>query len=288
MQCVQDVIGSFKKDFKSIKRSLVSFNQFMRNPSNATFVLMLIITFQCLMMGLEFALSAIPETHVDRQADINFGKEDSKPWIDRIKQIAETADEPRADPYKAYLLHLFGIRGYIPDEEPTEGVVETKEPPAIRSYISSAGPTSDTCIRLPDDGDLKVLASVIYREAKGESLKGQVAVGAVILNRCDSNDYGFTGKTFIEICTDEYQFASGIDSVTDEMLKSTTCYEAAQLAARGWDPTREVFPDGAKFFYNPDSPDVSEYQLSIREGVKTLRIGNHVFHDDFNYKNARS
>ena len=47
----------------------------------------------------------------------------------------------------------------------------------------------------------------------------------------------------------------------------------------GFFHTRKKFKNGARYFYEPAL--VSEYQREIRKGVKTLKIGNHYFHNDF-------
>ena len=66
-----------------------------------------------------------------------------------------------------------------------------------------------------------------------------------------------------------------------EMLEENpSCMEAVESACKGWDPTRKVFEDGAKFFYAPDY--VTGYQKEIRQGIESYKIGNHIFHNDFN------
>lgn len=127
--------------------------------------------------------------------------------------------------------------------------------------------------------DLKLMEKVDYAEARGESLKGQISVVAVILNRY----IYYKGKKSIEeIVTAKNQFAK-IDWITQEMLDEyPICKKAVQKAISGQDPTRAKFPKGARYFYEPDSPYISEYQLKIREGVKGLKIGCHIFHNDFN------
>ena len=55
--------------------------------------------------------------------------------------------------------------------------------------------------------------------------------------------------------------------------------EAVEQAIYRYDPTRSVFPNGAKYFYAPKR--ISKEELKKRKGVKELVIKNHVFHDEF-------
>ena len=128
--------------------------------------------------------------------------------------------------------------------------------------------------------DKVCIAKVVYGEARGECLEGQVAVAAVILNRFYSNNAFFKKDSIYSVCTQPYQFAS-IDNVTDEMLAANpSCMEAVEKACLGWDPTRQLFADGACYFFDPEG--VEGYQKEIRTDIEYLQIGNHRFHNEFN------
>lgn len=125
--------------------------------------------------------------------------------------------------------------------------------------------------------DRKMMEKMVYAESRGEPYKGQVAVAAVILNR-----YKFNKKkqSIKKILTAKYQFAD-ISNITEDMLKKyPSCKKAVKEALKGNDPTKEKFPEGARYFYQPEL--VSQHQKDIRKGVKVLKIGNHLFHNDFN------
>ncbi|MCI8411657.1 MAG: cell wall hydrolase [Clostridia bacterium] len=133
------------------------------------------------------------------------------------------------------------------------------------------------------DYDRKLIEKLVYREARGEMLKGKVAVAAVVLNRYSSNDEIFDRTSIENVIKQEGQFAD-ISNVSQKMLNECpSCKEAVDLALRGWDPTREKFPEGAKYFYEPNL--VSGQERIIREGIIVLKIGNHCFHNDFNINN---
>lgn len=51
----------------------------------------------------------------------------------------------------------------------------------------------------------QVLALTIYGEARGESTRGKIAVGSVILERVDHRDWD--GKTIPEVCLKKWQFS---------------------------------------------------------------------------------
>jgi N-acetylmuramoyl-L-alanine amidase len=116
--------------------------------------------------------------------------------------------------------------------------------------------------------ELILLAKLIHAEARGESFEGQVAVGAVILNRIDSP---YFPKTIPEVILQKnnrvYQF-SPVEDGSINLEPDEKALKAAEQALSGKDPT-----GGALFFYNPD--------ISKDTWIQTLpvvtKIGNHVF-----------
>lgn len=158
--------------------------------------------------------------------------------------------------------------------------VETKPEPYIVATISAYGPGEVYYYNLSYE-DKVYIAKAVYKEARGEPFEGQVAVAATVLNRYVSNDRRFDRDSIYTVVTQSGQYAN-ISSVTMTDLNSvSSCMEAVEAACKGWDPTRVLFEEGAKFFFNPDG-DMSDSARAEREGVETLRIGNHLFHNDFN------
>ncbi len=114
------------------------------------------------------------------------------------------------------------------------------------------------------NSDTYLLAKCIYAEARGESYEGQVAVGAVILNRVRSSKFPNTISGVI------YQ-SNAFTAVTDGQINLSpdkTAMNAAQDAINGWDPTY-----GCLYYYNPAVATSS--WIFGRETVTT--IGKHVF-----------
>lgn len=112
--------------------------------------------------------------------------------------------------------------------------------------------------------DVELLARVISAEAKGEPYEGQVAVGAVILNRI--RDPRFP-KTLAGVVYQTDAFES-VANGTIYQYATANALRAARDALNGWDPT-----NGAVYFWNPAT--ASSPWIWSRPIMK--RIGMHVF-----------
>ncbi len=137
-----------------------------------------------------------------------------------------------------------------------------------------AGPETLAALGLPSsssassggssNGDVNLLAHIIYGESRGEPYVGQVAVGAVILNRTRDSRFPQTLAGVI------YQ-PGAFDAVSDGQINlepDQAAYNAARDAINGWDPT-----GGAVYYYNPATATSSW----IWSRVIVLKIGNHNF-----------
>lgn len=129
------------------------------------------------------------------------------------------------------------------------------------------------------DEERLALEKLVYVEARGESYEGQIAVAAVALNRLNSQESFFKKDSILTIIQQKGQFAK-IGWVTKAMLDEyPTCREAVDEALRGEDPTKAYFEGGALYFFDPRY--VKGYERTIREGLDTYRIGDHLFHVNF-------
>ena len=160
-----------------------------------------------------------------------------------------------------------------------DGVYGTKTAEAVKSFQRKngltpdgiAGPATLGKIGLPTGNTVSsssnnktLLAMLINGEARGESYEGQVAVGAVVLNRVKHSSFPNTIAGVI------YQ-PGAFTAISDGQINAkiqTSCMNAAQDALNGWDPT-----GGAIYYYNPRTATSS--WIRSRPVVKT--IGNHVF-----------
>ncbi len=112
--------------------------------------------------------------------------------------------------------------------------------------------------------NLDLLARIISAESRGESYTGQVAVGAVVLNRIEHPSFPDTLSGVI------FQ-AGAFTAVTDGQFNepvADSSYAAAQDALNGMDPS-----GGAIYYFNPDKTD--DQWIRTRPVIK--RIGDHLF-----------
>lgn len=112
--------------------------------------------------------------------------------------------------------------------------------------------------------DVRILAAAINGEGRGEPYEGQVAIGAVILNRVESDKFP---NTVAEVV---YQ-PGAFDAVRDGQINLTpndSAYKAAVDALNGSDPT-----EGSLYYWNPVTA-TSKWIWSVP--IKT-QIGRHVF-----------
>jgi N-acetylmuramoyl-L-alanine amidase len=113
--------------------------------------------------------------------------------------------------------------------------------------------------------DTELLARVIRAEAEAEPFLGQVAVGAVILNRIQ--DVKFP-KTLAGVIYQPQAFESVSNGEINRPATSST-RKAAQDALSGWDPS-----GGSLFFFNPSKVGSHSY-IWTRKIIQ--KIGKHVF-----------
>ncbi len=143
-----------------------------------------------------------------------------------------------------------------------DGVVgdATRKALGMSVSSSSSGASSST----NTDGNLYLLARLVYGEARGEPYKGQVAVAAVVLNRVKSSQFPNSVSGVI--------YQSGAFSVVSDgqinLTPDETAIKAARDAMNGYDPT-----NGCLFYYNPKKT-TNQWMLSK---TVLLTIGNHSF-----------
>lgn len=111
-----------------------------------------------------------------------------------------------------------------------------------------------------------LLARLINGEARGETYKGQVAVGAVVMNRVKSPKFP---NTIAGVIYQKGQFSCVTDGQINKPIdKNSTVYKAAKEALNGSDPT-----NGALYFYNPKTTK-SKWLFTLKT---VATIGSHRF-----------
>ena len=139
-----------------------------------------------------------------------------------------------------------------------DGIAGPKTLAAMGIFTSSSGGGSAS------NSDLNLLAHLIYAEARGEPYSGQVAVGAVVLNRVKSSKFPNSVAGVI------YQ-PGAFDVVSDGQINyapNTIAINAARDALNGWDPTY-----GCIYYFNPNTATSSW----IWSRPYVITIGNHRF-----------
>jgi len=114
------------------------------------------------------------------------------------------------------------------------------------------------------ESNVYLLARAINGEARGEPYTGQVAVGAVIMNRVRHASFPNTIAGVI------YQ-PGAFTAVSDGQIHAEmtdSCIRAARDALNGWDPV-----GGAIYYYNPKTAT----NQWIRTRPVVMTIGKHVF-----------
>lgn len=153
---------------------------------------------------------------------------------------------------------------YMEFEIPSLSVYATK---TDSSSTKSTKPT-DQSSKSTSSGsdDVALLARVINAEARGEPYQGQVAVGAVIMNRVESAEFP---NTIAGVIYQKGQFSSVKDGQINKPFENEAAVKkAAQEAYNGSDPT-----NGALFFYNAKT--TKSKWLYTRPTLKV--IGKHTF-----------
>ena len=113
-------------------------------------------------------------------------------------------------------------------------------------------------------GDLQLLARIISAEARGEPYQGQVAVGAVVLNRVRHPSFP---DTLAGVIYQRDAFTAVSDGQFDQPI-AESAWRAAQEALNGSDPS-----GGALYYFNP----ATATSAWIWSRPLIVTIGNHRF-----------
>lgn len=202
----------------------------------------------------------------------NFVKEES---IYAVSRQGSTGNEVKSIQKK--LKELGYYKGEI------DGIYGSKTKSAVISFQKSCGLTADgicgktTLLYLGlgnssssggtgsfSDADVELLAKVISAEARGESYEGQVAVGAVILNRVAHPSFP---DSLSGVVYQKGAFSCVNDSNWYQAVAESS-KRAARDALNGWDPS-----GGAIYYFNPAKTNDSF--MHSRTVIKT--IGSHKF-----------
>lgn len=138
-----------------------------------------------------------------------------------------------------------------------DGIFGSQTSEAVRYFQRKNGLTADGVVgsatqaalgmsspESQQSGDVYLLAKVISAEARGEPYNGQVAVGAVILNRVEHPSFP---NTIAGVVYEQGAFTCMVDGQIDQPI-ADSAFQAARDALNGADPT-----GGAIYYFNPDT-----------------------------------
>lgn len=129
--------------------------------------------------------------------------------------------------------------------------------------LAKIGISSQTT-QTSSNNNVRLLAMLISGEARGETYEGQVAVGAVVLNRVKHSSFP---NSIAGVIYQNGAFTA-VDDGQINMSPTNSCVKAARDALNGWDPS-----GGAIYYYNP----VTATNQWIRSRPVIKKIGKHVF-----------
>lgn len=121
---------------------------------------------------------------------------------------------------------------------------------------------------------LLCLATMVYFEARGEDVAGQMAVAQVVINRVEDHRYedDVCGVVYAKY-GDHCQFSFACDGLSDEMPRGQArraAYAAAEDVLEG-----ETYPTNATHYHTPAvKPD---WASSFK---RAGRIGDHIFYEN--------
>lgn len=141
-----------------------------------------------------------------------------------------------------------------------DGIVGPATEKALGITLKSGGGTTGSTT----SNDTYLLAKCIYAEARGEPYTGQVAVGAVVLNRVRSSKFP---NSVSGVIYQPWAFTAVNDGQIN-LSPNDSAMRAAKDALNGWDPT-----NGCLYYYNPATA-TSQWIWSLKV---ELKIGRHSF-----------
>jgi len=116
--------------------------------------------------------------------------------------------------------------------------------------------------------DIKCLSEAIYFEARGESIKGQIAVANVIKNRVSSRS-----KTYCDVVHQKGQFSYYWDNIPNKYNDKASFIEARRIAKLLVENKIPDNTNGSVFFKKKGTRSKPFNKLKY-----TISIGNHDFY----------
>lgn len=190
----------------------------------------------CLALAVVFVLNILVITLVASADATSYKKGSTGNVVSQIQKVLKTQGF-----YGGKVDGVFGnsteiaLKGFQKEYGLT---ADGKAGPKTLKAMGIAQSTTQTS----DSGDVALLARVISGEARGEPYSGQVAVGAVVLNRVDSPIFP---NTISGVIYQNGAFTCITDGEFNKPVEDSA-YRAARDAINGVDPC-----GGAIYYFNP-------------------------------------
>lgn len=175
--------------------------------------------------------------------------------------------------YKGDLDGAYGYETYLAVKEfqrknnlSVDGIVGDQTLAALGIYAgpSDTGSQTNSNVASSNSSDVQLLARLINGEARGEPYEGQVAVGAVVLNRVKHPNFP---NTVAGVIYQPGAYTAIVDGQIHAEMEQDSI-RAARDALNGWDPS-----GGAIYYFNPNT--ATSAWIWSRPLIKV--IGNHRF-----------
>jgi N-acetylmuramoyl-L-alanine amidase len=194
---------------------------------------------QCLVFALIFALNIIIISLAQNAGAVTYKRGSTGSVVTQIQtKLSEWGY------YKGKVDGIYGSR--------TEAAVKVFQQKNGLTADGKAGPQTLKAIGISGgsdttqsgSGNVNLLARLISAEARGEPYEGQVAVGAVVLNRVKHPSFP---NTISGVIYQNGAFTCVTDGQFNEPV-ADSAYRAARDALNGWDPA-----GGAIYYFNPST-----------------------------------
>ncbi|MBQ3035657.1 MAG: cell wall hydrolase [Lachnospiraceae bacterium] len=204
-------------------------------------------------------LEVLKQANLDEQERINALIQTTADYVQKYAAQISTAEAELAEIEAEIARKEAEIAA---QEADIEALKKKYQEELLMSQLANSSAKRDISQVVFEEGDRYLLANLIYCEAGGEPYEGQLAVGAVVINRVLSSVYPNTVSGVIYQRRQFSPVASGRLALALSQNKATpSCYQAADAAMSG-----QTNVGGCVYFRTPIP------------GLTGIQIGGHIFY----------
>lgn len=204
-------------------------------------------------------LEVLKQANLDEQERINALIQTTAEYVQKYATQISTAEAELAEIEAEIARKEAEIAA---QEADIEALKKKYQEELLMSQLANSSAKRDISQVVFEEGDRYLLANLIYCEAGGEPYEGQLAVGAVVINRVLSSVYPNTVSGVIYQRRQFSPVASGRLALALSQNKATpSCYQAADAAMSG-----QTNVGGCVYFRTPIP------------GLTGIQIGGHIFY----------